>query len=108
MLGLAVQPPPRTRPEVALYPPVAARISSETSVYEELSYTWAVATLLHYFGEILNDQLGGTIADSAHPLPESTHTGSSSAIAQTDKAYFYFPNLVINKPGRYRIRISLM
>ncbi|KAH6712194.1 hypothetical protein DL95DRAFT_433637 [Leptodontidium sp. 2 PMI_412] len=108
MLGLAVQPPPQTRPGVALYPPVAARISSETSVYEELSHTWAVATLLRYSGEILDDQLGGRVADSAHPLPESTHTGSSSAIAQTDRAYFYFPDLVINEPGRYRVRVSLM
>ncbi len=109
MLGLAVQPPSRTRPGVALYPPLAARISSETSAYEELSQTWAVATLLHTSGEILDDQLGGRVADSAHPLPESTHTSSSSSSsAKKDRAYFYFPDLVINEPGRYRVRVSLM
>jgi len=108
MLGLAVQPPPQTRPGIALYPPVAARISSETSVYEELSYTWAVATLIRTSGEILDDQLGGRVADSAHPLPESTHSSSSSGNAQTDRAYFYFPDLVIHEPGRYRVRVSLM
>ncbi|KAH7413018.1 hypothetical protein BKA64DRAFT_342848 [Cadophora sp. MPI-SDFR-AT-0126] len=108
MLGLAVQPPPQTRPGVALYPPVAARISSETSIYEELSHTWAVATLLRTTGEVLDNQLGGRVADSAHPLPESTHSSSSSGNAQTDRAYFYFPDLVINEPGRYRVRVSLM
>ncbi|KAL2064131.1 hypothetical protein VTL71DRAFT_4625 [Oculimacula yallundae] len=108
MLGLAVQPPPQTRPGVTLYPPIAARISSEESVYEELSQTWAVATLLRYSGEILDDHLGGRVADSAHPLPEGVRSSSSSSSAQTDRAYFYFPDLVINEPGRYRVRVSLM
>jgi len=71
-----------------------------------------VATLIHYSGEVLYDQLGGTIADSAHPLPEvGQGTGSSSSAAlspEIDRAYFYFPDLVIHEPGRYRVRVSLM
>ncbi|CZR61446.1 uncharacterized protein PAC_11342 [Phialocephala subalpina] len=111
MLGLAVQPPPQARAGVALYPPIAARISSETSIFEELSQIWAVATLVHYTGEVLYDQLGGRVADSAHPLPESTHGSSSSSSgssSEKNRAYFYFPDLVVPSPGRYCIRVSLM
>lgn len=107
MLGLAVQPPPQARAGVALYPPIAARLSSETSIFEELSQIWAVATLVHYTGEVLYDQLGGRVADSAHPLSESSH-GSSSSSSERNRAYFYFPDLVVPEPGRYCIRVSLM
>lgn len=106
MLGLAVHPPPTARPGRSLYPPIAARISSDINIYKELSQTWAVATLIHYSGERLDDQLGGRVADSAHPLPASVTSCSSSS--RRDRAYFYFPDLVINSPGRYKIRISLM
>jgi hypothetical protein len=93
---------------MVLYPPVACRLSSETNIFEELSQFWAAATLIDYSGEVLYDQLGGKVADSAHPLPETTHSSSSGSNGRRDRAYFFFPDLVINEPGRYRIRISLM
>jgi len=115
MLGFAVQPPSQTRPGVPLYPPVAARLSSDTSVFDELSYTWAVATLIHkQSGEVLHEGLHGRVADSAHPLPDQTEgrnsgsRSSSSSSTERDRAYFYFPDLVIDEPGSYRIRVSLM
>lgn len=107
MLRLAVQPPAQAQAGVALWPPVAARLRSDTSIFEELSQLWAVATLVHESGEVLYDRLGGRVADSAHPLPESTG-GSSSSSSGSDKAYFYFPDLVVPEPGRYCIRVSLM
>ncbi len=108
MLKLAIEPPPHANPGVLLYPPVAARLSSQTSIFTELSQTWAVATLIDYVsGEILHDKLGGKVADSAHPLPESRH-GTNGSSQERDRAYFYFPGLVIGEPGRYRIRVSLM
>lgn len=108
MLKLAIQPPPHANPGVPLYPPLAARLSSETSIFTELSQTWAVATLIDYVsGEILHDQLGGKVADSAHPLPESG-LGTNGSSRERDRAYFYFPDLAIGEPGRYRIRLSLM
>ena len=106
MLGLAVQPPSRARPGAPLYPPIAARLSSETSVFEELSQKWAVATLVRSSGEVLHDKLSGKVADSAHPLPESG--ANSGPVQWFDRAYFYFPDLKIDEPGRYKIRISLM
>jgi len=115
MLGFAVQPPSQTRPGVPLYPPIAARLSSNTSVFDELSQTWAVATLIHkQSGEVLYEGLRGRVADSAHPLPNQTDgqssgsRSSSSSSTERDRAYFYFPDLVIDEPGSYRIRVSLM
>jgi hypothetical protein len=110
MLRLAIQPPQQVSPGVPLFPPLAARLSSETSIFSELSQTWAVATLIHYSGEVLHGQLGGRVADSAHPLPEGGDAASSSTSSSSDRdrAYFYFPDLVIHEPGRYRVRVSLM
>ncbi|KAH8672083.1 hypothetical protein BGZ60DRAFT_430505 [Tricladium varicosporioides] len=107
MFGLAIQPPARVRPGEALYPPPAARLSTVSNNFGQLSQIWAVATLIKRdSGETLYNQLGGRLADSAHPLPEGMHSSGSST--SKDRAYFYFPDLVINEPGRYRIRISLM
>lgn len=108
MLGFAVQPPLQGRPGIALYPPVVARLYSETNIFEQLSQIWAVASLLSYSGETLYDQLHGKIADSAHPLANTEQSTGSSSSAGTDRAYFYFPGLIILEPGRYRIRISFM
>lgn len=106
MFGLAVQPPARARPNVALYPPIVARLSSQTSIFEELSQIWAVTSLISPSGEVLHEQLGGKVADSAHPITENMN-GSAQGGLQ-DRAYFYFPDLVIPEPGRYRIRVTLM
>ena len=105
MFGLAVQPPARAKPGVALYPPTVARLSSETSIFEELSQIWAVASLISSSGEVLHEQLEGKVADSAHPIAE---TVNSSQGGVKDRAYFYFPDLVISEPGRYRIRVTVM
>lgn len=105
MLDLAIQPPAQARPGVALYPPLTARLSSDSSIFdEELSQVWAALTLVHSSGEVLYQQLSGKVADSAHPLPEA---GGSSSSAR-ERAYFYFPDLVIHHPGEYCIRITLM
>lgn len=109
-LVVAVQPPPNARIGMTLYPPVAARLQSATNIYEQLAGYWAVATLVHYSGETLYDRLGGRVSDSAHPMPQSNTQGSSSSHSGSgeDRAYFYFPDLVIPEPGRYCIRISLL
>ena len=106
MLGLAVQPPRQTRPSVALYPPVVACLSSDTNIFEELSQSWAIASLISPAGEVLYEKLGGNVADSAHPMADNRHGGQQGAM--TDRAYFYFPDLVIDTPGQYRIRVTLM
>ncbi|KAG9230277.1 hypothetical protein BJ875DRAFT_409205 [Amylocarpus encephaloides] len=106
MFGFAIQPPSRVRPNVSLYPPVTARLASDVDIFGELGHIWAVATLIHRdSGETLYEQLGGKLADSAHPLPDN---GRGSSSAMKDRAYFCFPDIVIHHPGRYRVRITLM
>jgi hypothetical protein len=110
-LVVAVQPPPNARAGMTLYPPVAARLQSATNLFDQLGGYWAVATLVHYSGETLHDRLGGRVSDSAHPMPASMHGSSSSSSHSNsgeDRAYFYFPGLVIPEAGRYCIRISLL
>jgi hypothetical protein len=107
MLRVAVQPPPHAHPNEPLYPPLVARLSSETTIVSELSQTWAVATLIRHSGEVLHDQLGGKVVDSAHPLPEAA-LGTNGTSVERDRAYFYFSGLAISEPGRYRVRVSLM
>ena len=106
MLGIAVQPPTQNKPGVALYPPIVARLASNTSIFEELSQIWAVASLVTPSGEVFNEQLSGKVADSAHPIADSAH-GNGHCGAK-DRAYFYFPDLVIHEPGRYCVRVTLM
>jgi hypothetical protein len=106
MLELAVQPPTQTKPGVALYPPIVARLTSDASMFEELSQIWAVASLITPSGEVLYEQLGGKVADSAHPIADSAHSNGQGGAR--DRAYFYFPDLVIHEPGRYRVRVTLM
>jgi hypothetical protein len=106
MFGLAVQPPARAKPSVALYPPIVARLSSETSIFEELSQIWAFASLISPSGDILHEKLEGKLADSAHPIAENVH--SSSEGGMKDRAYFYFPDLLIHEPGWYCVRVTLM
>ncbi|KAG0647690.1 hypothetical protein D0Z07_6510 [Hyphodiscus hymeniophilus] len=108
MFAIAVQPSQQTKPGIALYPPVVARLSSEISIFEELSQVWAVASLMSPSGEVLYERLRGKIADSAHPMADAGDGSSNQQRAMKDRAYFYFPDLVIDTPGRYRIRISLM
>ncbi|TAQ84849.1 hypothetical protein B7494_g6826 [Chlorociboria aeruginascens] len=109
MLRMAVQPSAHARPGVILPTPVVARLSSEHSIYEGLSMMYAVATLINDSDEVLYDQLGGRITDSAHPMNEREYGSRSNGRGhRQDRAYFYFPDLVIHVPGRYRIRISLM
>ena len=138
MLDIVVQPSTQVRPGVALYPPVIATLSAETNIFDGLSQRWAVVTLFHYTGEVLENQLGGKVADSAHPMPERAHgngshsrnsngsgsssrpdsrsngrrngdgNGNGSRGRVRERAYFFFPDLVIADPGHYRIRVSLM
>ncbi|KAL3418022.1 hypothetical protein PVAG01_11032 [Phlyctema vagabunda] len=120
MLGVVVQPPGQCRAGTAIYPPVVATLRSRDDIYDRLSRTWAVATLVHYSGDVLEDQLDGRVSDSAHPMPEraSSHSSSSSSSSsrrsrshrssEREQAYFCFPDLAIHYPGKYRIRVTVM
>ncbi|KAF7887141.1 uncharacterized protein EAF02_003788 [Botrytis sinoallii] len=103
MLSIAVQPPARVRPGSILYPPLIVQLSSEHDLYEHLAGYWTCVSLIHYAsGQVIYEQMDGKAADSAHPIAQTRSRGVR------DQAYFFFPDLAIHAPGRYRLRISLM
>jgi hypothetical protein len=76
-------------------------------MYDRLSQFWVIATLLDHTGETIVEPLAGRVTDSAHPMP-STNQQPRNGNGSRDQAYFYFPDLAIPYPGRYRIRLTLM
>jgi hypothetical protein len=96
-LEIAVQLPSIARLGATLDPPLTVIMRSTTVVngYSSgLSRVWAFATLIDDYGEVVNDQLTGTLAESAHTL--------SSSDGSID--YFLFDNLCIESVGSFRIR----
>ena len=100
-LEIAVQPPSTARLGATLDPPLAVMMRSTAvanGYSSDLSRVWAFATLIDDYGEVVKDQLTGTLAESAHTL--------SSADGST--GYFLFDNLCIESVGSFRIRVTLM
>ena len=100
-LQIAVQPPSMARLGATLDPPLAVTMRSTAVVNgysSDLSRVWAFATLIDDYGEVVNDQLTGTLAESAH----SFSSGNGS------RGYILFDNLSIESVGSFRIRVTLM
>ena len=100
-LQIAVQPPSMARLGATLDPPLAVTVRSTAvanGYSSDLSRVWAFATLIDDYGEVVNDQLTGTLAESAH----TSSSGDSST------SYFLFDNLCIESVGSFRIRVTLM
>jgi hypothetical protein len=100
-LQIVVHPPSIARLGTTLDPPLAVLMRSAAVVNgysNDLSRVWAFATLIDEYGEVVNDQLTGTLAESAHTL--SSGDGLIS--------YFLFDNLCIESVGSFRIRVTLM
>ncbi len=100
-LQVAVQPPSTASLGANLDPPLAVMMRSTAvanGYSSDLSRVWAFATLVNEYGEVVNDQLTGTLAESAH----SFSSGDASA------AYFLFDNLSIENVGAFRVRVTLM
>ena len=77
-------------------------------MYDELSEIWALATLVDQDGQVVSAELSGRTSDSAHPMSGNSSGNSNGRSSPRDQAYFCFPDLAINAPGRYRVRITLM
>jgi hypothetical protein len=104
-LQVAVQPPSVARLGATLDPPLAVMMRSTalvTGYSTDLSRVWAFATLIDDGGEVVNDQLTGTLAESAHTLSSGDGSGDGST------GYFLFDNLCIESVGSFRIRVTLM
>jgi hypothetical protein len=100
-LEIAVQPPSVVRLGATLNPPLAVTMSSTTTMngYScDLSRVWAFATLIDDYGEVIKDDLTGTLAESAQGIG---HGDDSTG-------YFLFDNLSIERVGSFRIRVTVM
>lgn len=111
-IEVAVQPPSDARAEATLYPPLVVRVhihdsnGKEITGEDELSGLFVQATLYQESGSPPSlappDMylLSGRLSMSLDLLSES---GSSPQ----QGSYALFPDLKINRPGRYRLGVSL-
>ena len=110
----AVQPSAESVPQVPLYPPIALRVhiydssGAEVSGEDELNSLFAQATLYDHTGRtplappnryLLSGQLSRSL--------DLVDDVSGSASGRPPGSYVMFPDVRINRPGSYRIGISL-
>ncbi len=107
---IVIQPPAEAKTGHKLYPPVVVKLERE-GPYLLLHYFMARTSYYKVEGGVVDkinilhfDQCNGQLhCDSAHPLPKDR-----SIFSNDDRAYFCFPNPVLDEPGEYRIRIDLI
>ncbi|KAI5820887.1 hypothetical protein BZA77DRAFT_50239 [Pyronema omphalodes] len=117
-LEVAVQPPALAKAGVPLYPPLVVRVhihdasGAEITGEDELSGLFAQTALYQENG---NGQsiappdvylLSGRLSQSLDLLDESG-SADGGAIGNLHGSYALFPDLTINKPGNYRLGVSL-
>lgn len=118
-LRVAVQPPRVARAGVPLYPPLAIQVhicdaetGEEISGEDEFSSLFAQATL---YGEGINSPplappdmflLSGRLSMSLDLLNDGP-VEDSTPLSRQQGSYVIFPDLVINRTGRYRLGVSL-
>ncbi|KAI5848330.1 hypothetical protein BZA05DRAFT_446622 [Tricharina praecox] len=120
-LEVAVQPPTVAQVGVPLYPPLVIRMhvrdgdGNETSGEDELGGLFAHAALYNESGNPPSlappDMflLSGRLSQSLDLLNESGSSSSSGdySLSQQQGSYAIFPDLTINRPGRYVLGVSL-
>ncbi|KAI4160755.1 MAG: hypothetical protein LQ342_005468 [Letrouitia transgressa] len=110
MMDILVQPPSEVQPGITLNPPIVIVLQnssgaedSETIAQDTNAY-WALASVVSEDGLTAlappdPDLLSGTLVDSIHEVSEN---------GERVAGYLRFTNLAIQRPGSYRIRISLI
>ncbi|KAI1631559.1 hypothetical protein F4809DRAFT_159578 [Biscogniauxia mediterranea] len=96
MINIEVQPPTQTQAGTVMYPPVV--VSSEN----DAAYDFVQVTLLDIYGQVIDDQLYGTLSTSPQGLNDRSARRSTSAPLE----YSVFPDLVLGYPGYYTLRIN--
>jgi len=120
-LELTVQPPAIAAVGTALYPPPVVRVhihdahGDEISGEDELSNLFAQATLYRESGNppplappdvfLLSGRLSRSLDLLNEPQEEEPNGGLG--LSHQVGSYVLFPDLTINRPGRYRLGVSL-
>lgn len=119
-LEVAVQPPRVAKSGARLYPPLAIRVhisdantGEELSGEDELNSLFAQATL---YGESGDGPplappdlylLSGRLSMSLDLLSDGEGSEDSAPLSRQQGSYVIFPDLMINRTGRYRLGVSL-
>ena len=102
-IEIAVGTPAQARPNAELYPPLVLCLVSETDIWDYHTY-FVELSFIHRDDAKLETRHdfpdSCKVYDSAHELPASLCTNGR-------QAYFYFPNLMIPDPGRWRVLATL-
>ncbi|KAL8920323.1 MAG: hypothetical protein Q9172_004555 [Xanthocarpia lactea] len=110
-MHIIIQPPHETRPGDTLTPPLIVSLRSngasltEEGTIADIDSYWAFVSVVSEDGLVAlappsTSLLSGTLADSVH--------GACLTEAERDVGHLSFQNLVINQPGRFRLRVSLL
>jgi hypothetical protein len=117
-LEVAVQPPALAKAGVPLYPPLIVRVhihdasGAEITGEDELGGLFAQTALYQENGNSPSLAppdvylLSGRLSQSLDLLDEAGST-DGAAIGNLHGSYALFPDLTINKPGSYRLGVSL-
>lgn len=98
MFTIAVQPPSAAGPSRTLYPPIIARSRPSPSTTEaDVYYMFATAVLRDAEGNLLTENLGGTLSASGMFLGD--RRGGSVAFA--------FADLAVPCEGEYSVRVDV-
>lgn len=108
MASIVVEPPSTVTTGTQMYPPVVARIRI-SGIQDGGAYVYGQAILLDGAGNVLANQLGGTVVVTPTVLADSSSRrgGSSSRNNSPTSLYFAFLDLSIAWPGVYSIRIDI-
>ena len=108
-MNVIVQPPPQVRPGTTLSPPIIVRLE-KTGVEDkrDTSQLFAFVSVISEDGSTSlapprNDLIAGGISDSVHTLESDTESSDDEEVG-----FLSFPDLTIEEPGDYRLKVSLM
>lgn len=103
MASIAVQPPTYAQVRRRLYPPVVAEASVRMGGRHDNTHLHAMAVLLDSEGQPLDGVLGGSYSASGCEIdPEGDNRQGRESLMT-----FPFPNLVLQYPGIFMIRVDI-
>jgi hypothetical protein len=101
MFSVAVQPPSQARANTRLYPPLIAMGYPSGTTEADVPYLFATAVLRDSEGNLIPEQLIGTLTAGGACAEDRRLAGTSQPIV------FMFPNLSVAYEGSYSIRVDV-
>ena len=110
-MNVVVGPPPQVRPGATLNPPIIVRLARtdvEDEAVRDTSRLFAFVSVTSEDGSTSlapprSDLVSGNLSDSVHALENDSGESDDEEVG-----YLSFPDIRIQNPGNYRLRVSLM